>query len=112
MISDSTLDQPEDSIRRTFVISIFSSLTNNSFFLYSALDIYIDSYLVHTVCTYIQIAPIVVVVYHVTIVSIGHWLFKKFWLMVIGCVLRPAWSFLILELCRPAYFVRTTQLLP
>ena len=28
---------------------------------------------------------VVVVVYHVTIVGIGHGLFKKFWPMVIGC---------------------------
>jgi len=32
----------------------------------------------------------VVVVYHVTIVAIGHGLLKKFWPMVIGCVLRTA----------------------
>ena len=33
-------------------------------------------------------------------------------LLVIGCVLRTAWSSFILyvKLCRPAYFVRTTQL--
>ena len=30
----------------------------------------------------------VIVVYHVTIVAIGHGLLKKFWPMVIGCVLR------------------------
>ena len=34
----------------------------------------------------------VVVVYHVTIVAIGHGLLKKFWPMVIGCVLRTAGS--------------------
>ena len=32
----------------------------------------------------------VVVVYHVTIVAIGHGLLKKFWPLVIGCVLRTA----------------------
>ena len=32
----------------------------------------------------------------------------KFWPMVIGCVQRTAGSS---KLCRPAYFVRTTQLL-
>ena len=42
----------------------------------------------------------VVVVYHVTIVTIGHGLLKKFWPLVLGCVLRTA------------YFVLTTQLLP
>ena len=52
----------------------------------------------------------VVVVYHVTIVAIGHGLLKKFWPMVIGCVLRMAGSYS--KLCRPAYFVRITQLLP
>ena len=38
---------------------------------------------------------IVVVVYHVTIVAIGHGLLKKFWPMVIGCVLRNARSSII-----------------
>ena len=33
-----------------------------------------------------------VVVYHVTIVAIGHGFLKKFWPMVIGCVLRTAGS--------------------
>ena len=37
----------------------------------------------------------VVVVYHVTIVAIGHGLFKKFWPLVIGCVLRTAGSSII-----------------
>ena len=37
----------------------------------------------------------VVVVYHVTIVAIGHGLLKKFWPMVIGCVLRTAKSSII-----------------
>ena len=31
-----------------------------------------------------------VVVYHVTIVAIGHGLLKKFWPLVIGCVLLVA----------------------
>ena len=43
--------------------------------------------------------------YHVTIVAAGHGLLKKFWPRVTGCVLRT------LKLCRPAYFVRTTQLI-
>ena len=34
----------------------------------------------------------VVVVYHVTIVAIGHGLLKKIWPMVIGCFLRTAGS--------------------
>ena len=34
----------------------------------------------------------VVVVYHVTIVAIGHGLLKKFWPIVIVCVLRTAGS--------------------
>ena len=58
------------------------------------------------------ITPCGVVVYHVTIVAIGHGLLKKFWHLVIGCVLRTAGSSIIWKLCRPAYFVRTTQLLP
>ena len=41
------------------------------------------------------IAMHVVVVYHVTIVAIGHGLMKKFWPMVIGCVLRTAGSSII-----------------
>ena len=35
---------------------------------------------------------VVVVVYHVTIVSIRHGLLKTFWPLVIGCVLRTAGS--------------------
>ena len=35
---------------------------------------------------------VVVVVYHVTIVAIRHGLLKKFWPIVIGCVLRTAGS--------------------
>ena len=33
---------------------------------------------------------VVVVVYIVTIVAIGHGLLKKFWPLVLGCVLRTA----------------------
>ena len=38
---------------------------------------------------------LLVVVYHVTIVAIKHGLLKKFWPMVIGCVLRTAGSYII-----------------
>ena len=38
--------------------------------------------------------------------SNSHGLLKKYWPMVIGCVLP------YMKLCRPAYFIRTTQLLP
>ena len=53
----------------------------------------------------------VVVVYHVTIVSIGNGLVKKFW--PFGNRLRATHcrEFLYMKLCRPAYFVRTTKLL-
>ena len=37
----------------------------------------------------------VVVVYYKTIVAIGHGLKRKFWLMVIGCILRIAGSSII-----------------
>ena len=37
-----------------------------------------------------------VVVYHVTIVAIGHGLLKKFWPLVISCVLRTAGSSIII----------------
>ena len=37
----------------------------------------------------------VVVVYHVTIVEIGHGLLKKFWPLVIGFVLRTAGSSIV-----------------
>ena len=37
----------------------------------------------------------VVVVYHVTIVAIGHGLLMKLWPLVIGCVLRTAGSLII-----------------
>ena len=50
----------------------------------------------------------VVVVYHVTIVAIGHGLMKKFW--PFGTTLRSTHcrEFNCLKLCRPAYFIRTT----
>ena len=52
---------------------------------------------------------VVAVVYHVTIEAIGHGLLKKFWPMVIGCVLRTLQGVPLFEtICRPAYFVRTT----
>ena len=38
---------------------------------------------------------VVVVVYHVTIVAIGHGLLKKFWPLVLGCVLHTAGSSII-----------------
>ena len=38
---------------------------------------------------------VVVVVYHVTTVAIGHGLLKKFWPLVLGCVLRTAGSSII-----------------
>ena len=38
------------------------------------------------------VSPVVVVVYHVTIVEIGHGLLKKFWPLVLGCVLCTAGS--------------------
>ena len=58
------------------------------------------------------VSPVVVVVYHVTIVEIGHGLLKKFW--PFGTKLRSTHcrEFNYLKLCRPAYFIRTTQLLP
>ena len=54
----------------------------------------------------------VVVVYHVTIVTIGHGLLKKFWSF--GTSLRSTHcrEFNHLKLCRPAYLIGTTQLLP
>ena len=50
--------------------------------------------------------------YHVTIVAIGHGLLKKFGLF--GNRLRSTHcrEFLYMKQCRPAYFNRTTQLLP
>ena len=42
-----------------------------------------------------QVSMHVVVVYHVTIVAIGHGLLKKFWPLVLGCVLRTAGSSII-----------------
>jgi len=38
---------------------------------------------------------VIVVVYHATIVAIGHGLLKKVWPLVIGCVLRTAGSSII-----------------
>ena len=37
----------------------------------------------------------VVVVYHVTILAFGHGLLKKFWPLVLGCVLRTVGSSII-----------------
>ena len=47
-----------------------------------------------------------------TIVAIGHGMLKKFW--PFGTRLRSTHfrEFNYLKLCRPAYFIRTTQLLP
>ena len=61
----------------------------------------------YTQCGYYQ--SLHVVVYHVTIVPIGHGLLKKFWPLVL---LRSTHCRVLkyLKLCRPAYFVRTTQL--
>ena len=42
-----------------------------------------------------------VVVYHVTIVATGHGLLKKFWPMVIGCVLRTEGSSLVWHYADP-----------
>ena len=53
---------------------------------------------VHATHVLLQVAnlePHVVVVYHVTIVAIGHRLLKKFWPLVIGCVLRTTGSSII-----------------
>ena len=43
----------------------------------------------------LQYGHMVVVVYHVSIVAIGHWLLKKFWPLALGCVLRTAGSSII-----------------
>ena len=43
----------------------------------------------------------VVVVYHVIIVAIGHGLLKKFWPLVLGCVLRTAGSSIIWNYADP-----------
>ena len=57
----------------------------------------------HTVCfwplatRYAGTCILVVVVYHITIVAIGHRMLKKFLPMVIGCVLRTARSSIILN---------------
>ena len=50
-----------------------------------------------TICT----RYIVVVVYHVTIVAIGHGLLKKLCLLVLGCVLRTAGSSMICNYSDP-----------
>ena len=54
----------------------------------------------------------VVVVYHVTVVAIGHWVVEE--ILGFGTRLRSTHcrEFNYLKLCRPDYFVRTTQLLP
>ena len=44
---------------------------------------------------YKAVCVVVVVVNHVTIVAIGHGLLKKFWPLVIGCVLCTAGSYII-----------------
>ena len=45
---------------------------------------------------------VVVVVYHITIVAIGHGLLKKFWpFLVLGCVLRTAGNSIILNYADP-----------
>ena len=44
---------------------------------------------------------IVVVVNHVTTVAIGHRVLKKFWPMVLGCVLRTAGSSIIQNYADP-----------
>ena len=43
----------------------------------------------------------VVVVYHVPIVTIGHGLLKKFWPLILGCVLRTAGSSIIWNYADP-----------
>ena len=52
-----------------------------------------------TVCPFSKIVGVyntgrdsVVVVYHVTIIAIGHGLLKKCWPLVLGCVLRTVGS--------------------
>ena len=60
---------------------------------------------------YTRITWLVVVVCHVTVVAIGQGLLKEFWPMVIGSLLPSTHfrEFYYLKLCRPAFFVRTTQ---
>ena len=53
----------------------------------------------------------VVVVYHVTNLASGHGLLNNLLPLLISCVLCTAGSSDQI-LCRPVYFVRTTQLLP
>ena len=59
-------------------------------------------------------SPFVVVVYHVTIVAIGHGLLKKFWPMVLGCVQdteRPYVSFDVPNLGTPIEKIRNSKTL-
>ena len=56
------------------------------------------------------LAFVVVVVYHVSIVALGHGLLKTCW--PFGSRLLRSTHCREFLLCRPAYFVRTTQLLP
>ena len=57
-----------------------------------------------------RVSTIVVVVYHVTNVAIGHGLLKE--ILAFGTRLRSTHcrKYNYLKLCRPAYFIRTTQL--
>ena len=58
-------------------------------YLYDLFMSMLGKYLLHVYLLY------VVAVYHVTIVAIGHGLLKKFWPLVIGCVLRTAGTSII-----------------
>ena len=59
-----------------------------------------------------NIIVIVVVVYHITIVAIEHGFVEE--ILAFGTRLHSTHcrEFNYLKLCSPAYFVRTTQLLP
>ena len=57
-------------------------------------------------------SQLVVVVYHETIVAIGHGLSNKFWPFGTRLHSTHCREFNYLKLCRPAYFISTTQLLP
>ena len=57
--------------------------------------------LVSDLSLYLIIAVYVVVVYHITIVAIGHGLLKKLWPLVLGCVLRTAGSSIIWNYANP-----------
>ena len=46
----------------------------------------------HHTKTLIKYKSRITVVYHVTLIAIGHGLLKKFWPLVLGCVLRTAGS--------------------